>query len=802
MISTASSWRAGEALVQKQLKQHLKQQLKQQTDQDLITANRRHQLNELSTKQKQQSQPKRSEFHSMPIQAATTQQIKPKTSQQASASFNIKPTKNIIVPTSSSSSKAYDLEHKNQKIKRIYENKSDKERLKREDEERKRKLQEIYRKQRSSQLDTRKEVKASNSATTNPSTSLTDSKQLISNKFLYEQDMSKILLDKITHLLNDNDKLVEKQRQQFSTNKRPYIDQHDLEDDDEDNEDTDFSVQDNTEETMALRNVTNFEDKKHHETERATNSTYSYKHDRLKKICSMALDLQTKLQQTKLKLFGLNPNDESILYYGNNVNNMNEDSYDEENKTAPFTKRVIAKPSTALTPNMAARRIQIAYRKYLNRRRKYLKKNQQHHINLIKYNNMNTTESNKPAQQLIKNGKFEQLQHIHNQYNYHSINEDSNDEYNLLLKKKINLSAAAASTSKFNRNQISLLKTTMEQNDLIYDNDYTADDLIRNNSKKLIINNIPKYELNKSLLSNSSNSSTTETNLSKYISNQALLPVKKSSKSITTRTNRSNEDESINSTSEESISTSSTSSSTSNTLTNGSLSKSKNKSLEIKVISSPSSAQRTTNKSAPQLKLQSKIRSLSYTKEEATKESRYSPCSIECLTYLDTSEQDVPQVSKSMNTKQITADEFENKIKIQLPKRSLSANASSLVSTLSYLDSPETDNILNKRVTKKTRESFHNIDHISDLMGSVNIGDNRRATICMGVEDDDELEKSFRALLPSESHLKKSKQFETNKEHSFLYSMNDMSQTSFSSQFDNQANGKHIYSVRTSFQLN
>ena len=86
-------------------------------------------------------------------------------------------------------------------------------------------------------------------------------------------------------------------------------------------------------------------------------------------------------------------------------------------------------------------------------------------------------------------------------------------------------------------------------------------------------------------------------------------------------------------------------------------------------------------------------------------------------------------------------------------------------------------------------------------MGSVNIGDNRRATICMGVEDDDELEKSFRALLPSESHLKKSKQFETNKEHSFLYSMNDMSQTSFSSQFDNQANGKHIYSVRT-FQLN
>ncbi len=49
-----------------------------------------------------------------------------------------------------------------------------------------------------------------------------------------------------------------------------------------------------------------------------------YKHDRLKKICTMALDLQTKLQQTKLKLFGLNPNDESMIYYDKNLNSENE----------------------------------------------------------------------------------------------------------------------------------------------------------------------------------------------------------------------------------------------------------------------------------------------------------------------------------------------------------------------------------------------------------------------------------------------------------------------------------------------
>jgi hypothetical protein len=31
----------------------------------------------------------------------------------------------------------------------------------------------------------------------------------------------------------------------------------------------------------------------------------------------------------------MNPNDESILYYGNNVNNMTEDDYDDENQLIP-----------------------------------------------------------------------------------------------------------------------------------------------------------------------------------------------------------------------------------------------------------------------------------------------------------------------------------------------------------------------------------------------------------------------------------------------------------------------------------
>ena len=340
--------------------------------------------------------------------------------------------------------------------------KPDKERLKREDEERKRKLQEIYRKQRtahtSEQLITRsKELpkltggSSSFSSASNPtsaSISLLDhnkQQQQASNKFVYEQDISKILQDKITYLLSDNDKLVEKQRQQFiNHNKRSkqqqqqqpppptssntvnqFVNNDLLDGLSQPDDENDYSDDDMDEiETIALRNLTNFDtndtNKKQsteHQSSQQQKQQHPYlsKNDKIKKICSIALSVQTKLEQTKLKLFGMNPNDDSIMYYGNNVNNMTEDDYDDGNvANAPS---VVAKPSqivrskqapittvttlssnnsggvtTVLTPNMAARRIQIAYRKYLNRRRRYLKKNQQHHINIIKYNNMSNEE--------------------------------------------------------------------------------------------------------------------------------------------------------------------------------------------------------------------------------------------------------------------------------------------------------------------------------------------------------------------------------------------------------------------------
>jgi len=123
------------------------------------------------------------------------------------------------------------------KTKRLYDTKSEKEKQMREDEERKKKLAELYRKQRSQQqaggsgmaaggASAGRPVKMSGKNDSNSSNEYHElanstgsvkagSGVVAKTNKLYEQDMSKILLDKITHLLNDNDKLVEKQRKQL-----------------------------------------------------------------------------------------------------------------------------------------------------------------------------------------------------------------------------------------------------------------------------------------------------------------------------------------------------------------------------------------------------------------------------------------------------------------------------------------------------------------------------------------------------------------------------------------------------------
>ena len=136
--------------------------------------------------------------------------------------------------------KPYDVDDvqkymQSKKTKRIYETKSEKEKQKREDEERKKKLAELYRKQRSQTtvVTSAANVDSLITAQRSKSVKLTGKGESITGDYhevsgkpvgqskskIYEQDMSKILLDKITHLLNDNDKLVEKQRKQLHITK-------------------------------------------------------------------------------------------------------------------------------------------------------------------------------------------------------------------------------------------------------------------------------------------------------------------------------------------------------------------------------------------------------------------------------------------------------------------------------------------------------------------------------------------------------------------------------------------------------
>ena len=155
---------------------------------------------------------------------------------------------------SSSSSKAKSNEVQqyiqSQKSKRLHEIKSEKEKLKQKEEERKKRLQELYQKQRRKTATQNSNNNNNNSASTTPtggnmhyqrgnssvpplssyhslsasshnktskSTSNDNNNSHKPSNF-YEQDMSKVLMDKISYLLNDNDKLVDRQRARFEIN--------------------------------------------------------------------------------------------------------------------------------------------------------------------------------------------------------------------------------------------------------------------------------------------------------------------------------------------------------------------------------------------------------------------------------------------------------------------------------------------------------------------------------------------------------------------------------------------------------
>ena len=144
------------------------------------------------------------------------------------------------------------------------------------------------------------------------------------------------------------------------------------------------------------------------------------------------------------------------------------------------------------------------------------------------------------------------------------------------------------------------------------------------------------------------------------------------------------------------------------------------------------------------------------------------------------------------------------------PPRAVSLSSTLSSSSYSDLnDNTETHDVTSGTTTTKKNQSIQEqllrsskthdeqdlsmINTVSELTGVDK--DNKGST----GDEDDELEKSFRQLLPSESHLKKNK-LEMRGDHSLLY-MNDMSQTSFSQLDSNQPNGKHIQIQKISSKI-
>ncbi|RNA42214.1 hypothetical protein BpHYR1_013387 [Brachionus plicatilis] len=383
-IITTSSWRIGENLAQKHMKPEPDKTMPAHPYQ--VQYNPRSNSAPVNQSPHAPKKTKRTECH---LVASVAPKKPAVTSPQANKS----------------KSKPYDLNDiqkyiQSQKSKRLHDTKSEKEKQKMQDEERKKKLQELYRKQR---LQALKSAQIASTSKLNNSSEKANSSNNSSK--LYDQDMSKILMERISHLLNDNDKLVEKQRKQMVSEKHKARKKVDFGTEEADM-DHDMEQNESSTSSASLGTVNNSVSV----TPKQNNGKTSLKHDRLKKICSMALDLQTKLQQTKLKLFGFNPTDDEdmIEYYKKSDNdtfvtstkNEHEEAEDGPEMDAIQLDRVfkqdvretrgdggheemevsgedVWRPGVGslrsyrlvLTPDLAARRIQHAYRLYRARRK-------------------------------------------------------------------------------------------------------------------------------------------------------------------------------------------------------------------------------------------------------------------------------------------------------------------------------------------------------------------------------------------------------------------------------------------------
>jgi hypothetical protein len=936
LIST-SSWRAGEAIAKKQLRQHLAAQQEQ-----LQQLQHGHPINTIefeltSTAKKDQTHQSRINENNHDTSDSPSRKSKPKRTEcqligsaaasSKSKSQNAQKTTSTS-PSSKNKNKPYDLKdvHKymqTQKAKRITEVKSEKEKQKKENEERRRKLQELYEKQKK-QAALNNDIKR----IVNPNEDQQPAKGINSNNIdsaksrlnpksssYVEQDMSKVLMDKISYLLNDNDKLVDKQRQQQqqSSNKpkahkfvskragkRVEFDNENELVNKENNENSfDYSSSATLTPTHSASNNNN------NNNEQGADPYYqetytSHKNDRLKKICSMALDLQTKLQQTKLKLFGLNSNEEAYAAFSSkksadeNIGSSyfmastklepNDDEYPEtsekqdkaailfENSNRPKPNNPIEeyqinedleetdlpgvnrlaefKPSH-MSQDIAARKIQNAFRLYMMRKRgKTNKREMEREVDLRQ------AGAKKIKSQKVDPSPLAKPSDAADSYNFINIYKKriKSDNLNVLTKSKPKHSEHH---HHHHHHHHSLYGENYTEDFLSYQSAQANNNNINNSSIKKLVE--------KSSLTSSSSTSTNSTSIYKY------MKIKKKSNSIQSKSSHkepeNNNDqvemneESLTEHSSSSNSSSSTStvatSSSSSTATSSSGSNPPNfnfnstKPFEVNAPVQPPPAN-TIKQPVLEPKPTNyglKVGAMKSIRAGRADEQdpRYSPSSLERLfnagiNYLDIlnsstlqleeldkvrcigvaqqetvalahllKQQKANEAKKSSPADLIVEDKIlkANKLKTMSveassrmqPKAHHASNKVRSLSLSSTLSSPSSENSSPKHKSASKNERHHHTTSAgvngSETAAAAAAANAKKSYNYMTTDDEmnnDELEKSFRQLLPSESHIKKTKQ-ESGGVGNQSILLNDMS-----SLFQHEFNSNQPSNVRLSFE--
>ena len=550
----------------------------------------------------------------------------------------------------------------------------------------------------------------------------------------------------------------------------------------------------------------------------------------------MALDLQTKLQQAKLKIFGLNPSSDNdplkkqhifdADFYDTTTNDLNETDLFGKDKLISYenmfkqtvreartdTSSIKSKQSPTiiemsntklpgvtnmndfkpnyLTQDIAARKIQHAYRQHLIRKRQ--RQSTQAKSSYKQKNNTNSSTTTKHT--TIVFAKNTNNNNIDN-YNFFNIYKKrvTTENFNLLSKSKQKLATNTVNSTK-----------DLQQQQQLQQNSSSS------SSSSLTSSIVSEAAVP---LTHSSSSNTKQNSATKKKSSSAIIQSlkSKSKESLKLDVYENEETLSVESSSSSSSSTSSlssTNSSTSSSSASLTLAKTKGDSVELQQNSRSSQIHKQlVSSSLNNINMENETRKRPMAISSSNGgEMRFTPAALEQLFNAGLNHLDVLNLSalqleeldkmrcigvaqqETVALAHLIKSQKNNEVTSQIEQQLNNASVNKILTSKNVENKmvKETDNSTSSYHLKNKKQKQQLLDEMQKLKKRHQNGsgsnsstsssspDSRDPTkhdkvhskkLSLNTDDEmnDELEKSFRQLLPSESHLKKSKQ-DTNKD--------------------------------------